>query len=100
MPKNDLRLAKEDSIRNAYVATMLTEERAKTALASFQQEGIADTEQFVKMLVASRGNYQTLLDFRKSAAECDREGLAFCPYYNNFLQRTGGMSLWKYWKTI
>ena len=55
---------------------MLTEERAKTALASFQQEGIADTEQFVKMLVASRGNYQTLLDFRKSAAECDREGLA------------------------
>ena len=74
--ENDLRLAKEDSIRNAYVATMLTEERAKTALASFQQEGIADTEQFVKMLVASRGNYQTLLDFRKSAAECDREGLA------------------------
>ena len=43
--ENDLRLAKEDSIRNAYVATMLTEERAKTALASFQQEGIADTEQ-------------------------------------------------------
>ena len=74
--ENDLRLAKEDSIRNAYVATMLTEERAKTALASFQQEGIADTEQFVKMLVASRGNYQTLLDFRKSATECDREGLA------------------------
>ena len=67
--ENDLRLAKEDSIRNAYVATMLTE-------ASFQQEGIADTEQFVKMLVASRGNYQTLLDFRKSATECDREGLA------------------------
>ena len=75
--ENDLRLAKEDSIRNAYVATMLTEERAKTALASFQQEGIADTEQFVKMLVASRGNYQTLLDFRKSATECDREGLAW-----------------------
>ena len=74
--ENDLRLAKEDSIRTAYVATMLTEERAKTALASFQQEGIADTEQFVKMLVASRGNYQTLLDFRKSATECDREGLA------------------------
>lgn len=45
-------------------------------MASFQQEGIADTEQFVKMLVASRGNYQTLLDFRKSATECDREGLA------------------------
>ena len=57
--ENDLRLAKEDSIPNAYVATMLTEERAKTALASFQQEGIADTEQFAKMLVASRGNYQT-----------------------------------------
>lgn len=36
--ENDLRLAKEDSIRNAYVATMLTEERAKLRWLRFNKK--------------------------------------------------------------
>lgn len=73
--KNDFRLAKEDSIRNAYVATMMTEERAKDALAKFNLSN-EDKEKMVKMLVASRGNYRTLLVFIELAAVDKKEEFA------------------------
>lgn len=69
---NNLRLAHEDSIRNAYVATMMTEERAKDAIASFKLNE-NDKEKATKILLASRGNYQTLIDFMKQAAEQKKE---------------------------
>ena len=73
--ENDLRLAKEDSIRNAYVATMMTEERAKDALAKFNLSN-EDKEKIVKMLVASRGNYRTLLAFMELATVDKKEEFA------------------------
>lgn len=73
--ENDLRLAKEDSIRNAYVATMMTEERAKDALAKFNLSN-EDKEKMVKMLVASRGNYRTLLAFMELATVDKKEEFA------------------------
>lgn len=79
--ENDFRLAKEDSIRNAYVATMMTEERAREAL---DQEALArfnisdeDKEKMVKILVASRGNYKTLLHFIKIASNLTEERFDF-----------------------
>ena len=79
--ENDFRLAKEDSIRNAYVATMMTEERAREAL---DQEALArfnisdeDKEKMVKILVASRGNYKTLLHFIKIASNLTEERFYF-----------------------
>ena len=74
--ENDLRLAKEDSIRNAYVATMLTEERAKNALAEFNLSD-EDREKMVKILVASRGHYETLLYFIKIASGLSKERFDF-----------------------
>ena len=73
--ENDFRLAKEDSIRNAYVATMMTEERAKDALAKFNLSN-EDKEKMIKMLVASRGNYKTLLVFMELAAVDKKEEFA------------------------
>lgn len=73
--ENDFRLAKEDSIRNAYVATMMTEGRAKEALAKFNLSN-EDKEKMVKMLVASRGNYKTLLVFMELAAVDKKEEFA------------------------
>ena len=73
--ENDLRLAKEDSIRNAYVATMMTEGRAKDALAKFNLSN-EDKEKMVKMLVASRGNYRTLLAFMELATVDKKEEFA------------------------
>lgn len=73
--ENDFRLAKEDSIRNAYVATMMTEGRAKDVLAKFNLSN-EDKEKMVKMLVASRGNYKTLLVFMELAAVDKKEEFA------------------------
>lgn len=74
--ENDLRLAREDSMRNAYVATMMTEERAKDALAPFKLSQY-DANEMVRILVASRGNYQTLIDFMKLAAAEGKQDFAF-----------------------
>lgn len=73
--ENDFRLAKEDSIRNAYVATMMAEGRAKDVLAKFNLSN-EDKEKMVKMLVASRGNYKTLLVFMELAAVDKKEEFA------------------------
>ena len=73
--ENDRRLAQEDSIRNAYVATMMTEERAEAALKEVDLASNTRSS-MVKMLVASRGNYQTLLDFVQTAQTQDKQELA------------------------
>ncbi len=65
--ENDRRLAKEDSIRNAYVATMMTEEKAKQWAGKWKTEG-KDSSSVIKYLLASRGNWQTLIDFYTFAA--------------------------------
>lgn len=73
--ENDRRLAEEDSIRNAYVATMMTEERADSVLTRFNLSD-NDKKKMAKILVASRGNYDTLLSFLKVAVEQKRETYA------------------------
>lgn len=56
---NDRRMAAEDSIRNAYVATFMTDETARTFAKKYE----LDEDAVAKLLVASRGNYATLCDF-------------------------------------
>ena len=63
--ENTRRMAEEDSIRNAYVATFVDEAKAEAFAASVQME----KEKANKLLIASRGNYQTLEDFLKNASE-------------------------------
>ena len=57
--ENDRRMAYEDSIRNAYVGTFITPEKAKEFAVKYQ----LDKDKVADLLVASRGNYQTLMDF-------------------------------------
>ncbi|EJW95886.1 transglutaminase-family protein [gut metagenome] len=66
--ENDARMAQEDAIRNAYVATMMDEKKAVEALKPFGLKGNSLAKS-IQMLVASRGNYQTLLDFFQFAHE-------------------------------
>ena len=56
---NNRRLAHEDSIRNAYVATMMTPEKAEEFAGKYN----LDKKEVSRLLVASRGNYQTLMTF-------------------------------------
>ena len=63
--QNDLRMAHEDSIRNAYVATFPTHDQA----VKFAMENKLDTTEVARLLVASRGNYQTLMDFLSGLKE-------------------------------
>ena len=57
--ENSRRMALEDSIRNAYVATFMTEESAR----KFAKDYKLDEDVVAKLLVASRGNHQVLCDF-------------------------------------
>lgn len=67
--ENDRRMAVEDSIRNAYVATMMTPEAAR-AWASSQKE-LNETEQqrVADFLVASCGNHAVIKSFVSFALE-------------------------------
>lgn len=56
---NNHRLAQEDSIRNAYVATFMSEESAR----DFAKRYRLDEEAVIKILVASRGNYGVITNF-------------------------------------
>ncbi len=65
--ENNRRLEQEDSIRNAYISTFVTEEQAKEFVkrnlsTEIGEESIAE---IVKFIVASRGNHQVLKDFYK-----------------------------------
>ena len=70
--QNDHRVAREDSIRNAYVATMMTEELA----GKFAREYGMDSVQVTPLLVASRGNHQVLKDFLIAASKAESTGLS------------------------
>lgn len=59
----------EDSIRNSYTATFLTQEQA----AAFAREQQLDPVRVAKILTASRGNHAELTGFLKSVAAEDRE---------------------------
>lgn len=57
--ENNRRMAQEDSIRNAYVATFMTDESAR----SFAKEYKLDEDAVAKLLVASRGNHGVIREF-------------------------------------
>lgn len=57
--ENDKRLAHEDSVRNAYVATFINEVSAR----EFARKNGLDEDAVAQILVASRGNYETLMTF-------------------------------------
>lgn len=57
--ENDRRLAQEDSIRNAYVATFMSEESAR----NFAERYKLDADAVARILVASRGNHKTICNF-------------------------------------
>lgn len=63
--ENTLRMAQEDSIRNAYVAGFPTEEKAQ-AFALEQKLDAARTSDFI---VKSRGNYADIMQFLSHAVE-------------------------------
>lgn len=65
--ENDRRMAREDSIRNAYVATFPT----KAQVVKFALDNKLDTTEVPRLLIASRGNYQTLMDFLTGLQEGD-----------------------------
>lgn len=66
--ENDRRMAQEDSIRNAYVATFMT----ATQSAQFAREHELDSVEVSRLLVASRGNHQTLADFLSGAVKAGK----------------------------
>lgn len=57
--ENNRRMAQEDSIRNAYVATFMTEEAAR----KFAKDYKLDEDAVAKLIVASRGNYDVITNF-------------------------------------
>lgn len=82
---NDLRLAEEDSIRNAYVSTMMSEEEAAAIARKFVQDSIRIDSSLISSriaelthyFVASRGNHKMLSSFLGIAAHWDRREDAF-----------------------
>ncbi|MGN0188115.1 MAG: transglutaminase family protein, partial [Candidatus Cryptobacteroides sp.] len=56
---NRMRTAYEDSLRNAYIATFITREQAE----QFAKEEGTDPAKTANLLIASRGNWQTIKDF-------------------------------------
>ncbi len=57
--ENDRRMALEDSIRNAYVGTFMTDASAR----KFAKEYQLDEDAVAKILVASRGNHEVICNF-------------------------------------
>lgn len=57
--ENDRRLAREDSIRNAYISTFISEESARR----FAKQHKLDADVVAKILIASRGNHKVIADF-------------------------------------
>ena len=69
--ENDRRMAREDSIRNAYVATFMTEEEARKWAKRYK----LDVDAASKILVASRGNHEEIKDYMsRLRSEKSREG--------------------------
>lgn len=57
--RNDQRLAQEDSIRNAYISTFMSEETAR----NFARDYKLNEDAVAKILVASRGNHGVISNF-------------------------------------
>lgn len=57
--ENDRRLAHEDSIRNAYTATFMTDEKAREFARLYR----LDEDATARILVASRGNHAVITNF-------------------------------------
>ena len=57
--ENDRRLAHEDSIRNAYTATFMTDEKAREFARLYR----LDEDAAARILVASRGNHAVITNF-------------------------------------
>ena len=69
--ENDKRFAYEDSIRNAYIATFVNEESAR----EFAKKNGLDEDAVAQILIASRGNYETLMAFmRKLHSDKSKNG--------------------------
>lgn len=66
--ENNLRLALEDSIRNAYIKTFATPEMA----AQLGAELKVDEQRLIDLLVKSRGNHVALVGFLSKLSPCDR----------------------------
>lgn len=79
---NNCRMTQEDSIRNAYVATFMTEKKAKAFASEWGGKyiGQADKDKIARLLIDSRGNYQTLADFLSSVKSDKNAGI--CNYLN------------------
>ena len=60
--ENNMRFAKEDSIRHAYLATFYNE---KSAVEALKKNGIGDedSEKFARLLVKAQGNHEAILRF-------------------------------------
>lgn len=67
---NDRRLTTEDSIRNAYAATFISENEALRLASDL---GYGDANLLVARLRASRGNYGEVVDFLQSEADSSVE---------------------------
>lgn len=70
--ENNKRMAEEDAIRKAYIATFVTEDNAK----EWAKKWNLDEAKVVKYLIGSRGNYQTIIDFLVEAVEEEQADLA------------------------
>ena len=66
---NDRRMAQEDSIRNAYTATFLTEEEAAKIAGELNGLNGHETQQAIHFLTASRGNHNEIARFLKQASD-------------------------------
>ncbi|MDR0976457.1 MAG: transglutaminase domain-containing protein [Prevotellaceae bacterium] len=72
--ENDRRMAREDSIRHAYEATMMNAASAAAFVASLGDAFSAeDGKRVAQMLVASRGNHAVLTAFLQHAVETGRQ---------------------------
>ena len=74
---NDKRFTQEDSIRNAYVATFPTEEKAKAIAYNL---GV-DATMTATLIKQSRGNYNTIITFLENTPEALRHraiAMLFC----------------------
>ena len=70
--ENDRRMAAEDAIRTTYVATFISEVQAGV----FAREHQLDSVRTTRLLIASRGNHQTLTDFLAASAKEGKSALA------------------------
>ncbi|MBQ5888741.1 MAG: transglutaminase domain-containing protein [Bacteroidaceae bacterium] len=69
--ENARRFAHEDSIRNAYVATFITPEKAGMFAQFLGFNGLKERD-IVQLLIKSRGNYKTIMKFLSNVPQEER----------------------------